>query len=68
MAVDEIFRLRLGEGDELAEGLERRLRSGDQHIGGEIGEADVAEALHGVGQLLHVRLRGERIVRVSASV
>src|SRR5215475_9232955 len=63
MAVDEVFGLRLGEADEFFERLERRLRSRDQHIGGEIGQADVAEAIHRVGQLLHMRLRRQRIVR-----
>src|SRR5262245_28943759 len=63
MAVDDVFRLCLGEADEFFERLERRLRSRDQHIGGEIGQADVAEAIHRVGQLLHMRLRRQRIVR-----
>src|SRR5215472_16042880 len=44
MAVDEVFGPCLGEADEFFERLERRLRPCDQHIGGEIGQADVAEA------------------------
>ena len=63
MAVDEIFGLCLRKRDEFIECLERRFRPRDQHIGRVIGEADVAEAVHAVGQFLQMRLRRERIVR-----
>ncbi len=63
VAVDEVLRSRLGELQEFVERLERRLRARDQHVGRVIGEANVAEAVHAVGELLQMRLRGERIVR-----
>ena len=62
MAVHEVFRFGLRERHELLERLEWRLRPSDQHVGREIAETDVAKALHCVRQLLHMRLRGERIV------
>ncbi|HEY0420562.1 MAG TPA: hypothetical protein VGC80_13680, partial [Acetobacteraceae bacterium] len=62
MAIGEVLRLRLGEGGEFREGLERRLRAGHQHIGGVVGQADVAEAFHAERQLLQMRLCGERII------
>ena len=63
MAVDEVFALGLGEADEFIERLERRLRARDQHIRCKIGQADIAEAIHVVRQLLDMRLCREGIVR-----
>src|SRR5262249_27473370 len=60
--VDQILGFGPGELHELVERLERRLRGRDQYVGRIVCQANVAKAIDTVGQLLQVRLRGERIV------